>query len=211
MKSFLKKIFSKTNFNSADYWESRYSVGGNSGDGSYGRLAAFKADFLNSFIQEHKINTVIEFGCGDGHQLSLINYPSYLGLDVSETIIQLCRKKFENDSSKSFMVYDINSVFNNGSGKADLCLSLDVIYHIVEEAPFQKYMRDLFSSSSEYVIIYSTNFDRTETTHVLHRNFLTFVKNNFSSFTLLNEIINPYPGNAEGESEANFYIFKKLR
>ncbi len=59
------------------YWEQRYAVGGNSGVGSYGKFANFKAEVINKFVREHKIKSVIEFGCGDGNQLKLANYPSY--------------------------------------------------------------------------------------------------------------------------------------
>ena len=47
---------------SSDYWEQRYKTGGNSGAGSYNRLAEFKANFLNRFVIEHEIRSVIEFG-----------------------------------------------------------------------------------------------------------------------------------------------------
>src|SRR5437660_1578196 len=72
---------------SKDYWEGRYVEGGDSGHGSYGFLAAEKARFLNAFIEKHHVASVIEFGCGDGNQLSLARYPRYLGLDVSEAAV----------------------------------------------------------------------------------------------------------------------------
>ena len=55
---------------SGEFWESRYQRGETSGGGSYGRLAQFKAQTLNRFVEENEIASVIEFGCGDGHQLS---------------------------------------------------------------------------------------------------------------------------------------------
>ena len=73
------------------YWESRYRSGGNSGPGSFGELAGFKADVLNAFICSEGIKSVIEFGCGDGHQLSLARYPRYLGIDVSRFAIARCK------------------------------------------------------------------------------------------------------------------------
>ncbi len=53
---------------SQDYWVKRYAKGGNSGPGSYSELAKFKASVLNAFVREHGIQSVIEFGCGDGNQ-----------------------------------------------------------------------------------------------------------------------------------------------
>ena len=38
---------------------------------TYGELGRAKADFLNNFVRSHAIGSIIEFGCGDGYQLSL--------------------------------------------------------------------------------------------------------------------------------------------
>ena len=101
------EIFGSHRFpGSLHYWEERYQNSGTSGAGSYGRLAKFKADVINSFVRENKIGSVIEFGCGDGHQLSLAFYPQYVGLDVSPTAIKMCKEKFAQDKTKSFFLYD---------------------------------------------------------------------------------------------------------
>src|ERR1700722_520959 len=76
------------------YWEDRYAIGGNSGAGSYGRLARFKAEVINNFVAEHAVLTVIELGCGDGAQLDLARYPHYSGIDISLQAIELCRARF---------------------------------------------------------------------------------------------------------------------
>src|ERR1700722_8820213 len=92
--------------NSAEYWEQRYKGGGNSGAGSYNRLAEFKAGFLNGFVDEHQITSVIEYGCGDGAQLKLARYPSYTGIDVSATAVKRCRLLFAEDKTKQFLQSD---------------------------------------------------------------------------------------------------------
>ena len=79
---------------SVEYWESRYRVGGNSGVGSYGFFREFKADVLNEFVATHAVQTIIEFGCGDGSQLELAKYPNYLGFDVSSTAVSNCQELF---------------------------------------------------------------------------------------------------------------------
>ncbi len=90
-------------FSSSQYWEDRYSGGGNSGAGSYGRLAEFKAETINKFVQGHSVRSVIEFGSGDGAQLELARYPAYTGVDISSRALELCRTKFKNDPSKRFI------------------------------------------------------------------------------------------------------------
>ena len=59
----------KREFKSSKYWNERYKHGGNSGDGSYGHLAEYKAEIINDFIEENQIHNIIEFGSGDGNQL----------------------------------------------------------------------------------------------------------------------------------------------
>ena len=90
-------IFEKS---SRKYWENRYAKGGNSGPGSYNNLAKFKADIINNFIHRYNVITVIEWGSGDCNQLSLANYKNYIGYDVSQTAIDICRKKFNFDKTK---------------------------------------------------------------------------------------------------------------
>ena len=41
-----KNIFKPKQFDSKKYWEKRYLKGGDSGDGSYGKLAEFKAKVI---------------------------------------------------------------------------------------------------------------------------------------------------------------------
>jgi len=85
---------------SAAYWESRYKKGGTSGAGSYAQFAEFKAEVLNEFVQANAVRSVIEFGCGDGNQLTLAHYPRYVGVDVSPAAVEKCRALFQADATK---------------------------------------------------------------------------------------------------------------
>lgn len=79
---------------SKDYWEKRYFKGGNSGQGSYGRLAEFKSKVINSYIKNNDIKYLVDFGCGDGNMTGLIDVEFYIGLDVSTASIARCSKKY---------------------------------------------------------------------------------------------------------------------
>jgi len=193
---------------SKKYWEQRYSSGGTSGAGSYGKLAEFKAEIINSFVKSNNINSVIDFGCGDGNQLSLFDFPSYIGLDVSGTSIKLCMERFKNDKMKSFFLYDSECFEDNNSMfRADLALSLDVIYHLIEYNIFELYMKHLFSSSDKFVIIYSDDIDTNQRYHEKHRQFSKWVETNLPDWKLINKIRNRYPN----ESRADFFIYKKVK
>ena len=84
-------------FSSAAYWEQRYRSGGHSGAGSYGRLAGFKATVLNRLVRDNGISTAMEFGCGDGNQLALLEVADYVGLDVAPAAIDACRARFAEE------------------------------------------------------------------------------------------------------------------
>ncbi len=201
---------------SADYWEHRYAGGGNSGTGSYDQLAAFKADFLNTFVGNNNIKDVLEFGCGDGNQLSLAKYPRYCGLDVSTSIIQSCMKRFEHDKTKSFFLHNTLAFADNaGIFKAELTLSLDVLFHLTEKEVFEKYLQHLFAASTRFVIIYATDFDQEEEPFYPHenrRNFSRFVSDNMKDWSLKETIQNKYPVEKYGNigSDCSFYVYQKL-
>jgi hypothetical protein len=204
--AYLREKVAELNFNSKEYWEERYSGGGDSGAGSYGKMADFKAEIINNFIAENNISSAIEFGCGDGNQLEKFNMESYIGLDVSKTAIDQCLESFEGDEQKSFFLYDPEySRDNHGIFQADLALSLEVIFHLTEDDLFEKYMFDLFDSAKEYVIIFSSNKDSNNgPPHVKHRNFTQFIDENLPRWSLKQKIENRYPE----ESFSSFYIYE---
>ncbi|MGO9597077.1 MAG: class I SAM-dependent methyltransferase [Isosphaeraceae bacterium] len=192
---------------SAQYWEDRYRLGGNSGAGSYNRLARFKSEVLNDFVRRTQINSVIEFGCGDGAQVELAEYPRYIGVDVSITAIDMCCQRYRNDPSKTFFTTDMLPP----DAAADLALSLDVIYHLVEDPVFDAYMHRLFNAARHFVAIYSSNEDNMwPAKHVRHRKFTQWIERNRPDWTLMEFIKNKYPydpNNPNDTSFADFHIF----
>lgn len=194
---------------SSDYWESRYRSGGDSGAGSYNRLARFKADFLNKFVKENKIASVIEFGSGDGAQLQLSDYPSYTGVDVSRSVIAKTRAMFQDHPHIAFL----HASEYRPDIRAELSLSLDVIYHLVEDDVFQTYMEQLFDAATRYVVIYSSDDDRGFVApHVRHRKFTAWIPRNRPAFSLITHEANPFPedrADPENTSFANFYVFAR--
>ena len=192
---------------SKKYWEKRYANGGNSGAGSYNRLAEFKAEVINNFVKNNSIKTVMEFGCGDGNQLSLAHYPQYKGFDVSETAIKLCKNRFKKDTTKTFYLLE---EYTN-TEKAEIVLSLDVIYHLVEDVIFEEYIDRLFESSTKFVIIYACDFDEENNFHEKPRKFTKYIETKIKGWNLLEHIPNKFPYNKNdpnNTSRSDFYIYK---
>jgi len=205
MLSLFKWLSFKRRFsNSASYWEERYARGRNSGEGSYGKLSEFKARILNKFVSENNVKTVIEYGCGDGNQLQLAHYENYIGFDVSQVAVDKCRQLFNDDPTKEFL--NINSYDNQ---RAELTLSLDVIYHLVEDDVFEAYMDRLFNSSDRFVVIYSNNTNETPPgtkPHVRWRKFTDWIEKYAPNWQLIEIVKNDYPD----DSISDFYSYKRI-
>ena len=195
---------------SSSYWEQRYRQGGNSGAGSYGRLAEFKAKTLNDFVARMGVQSVIEFGCGDGAQLALARYPRYVGIDVAERSILACRKHFATDATKSFY---LASQLPTDHDRFDQVISLDVIYHLVEDEVFAAYMRSLFASAGRFVVIYSSNkIEPSEVPHIRHRPFTDWIEVHEPQWRKTGYLPNKYPYDPTRPGEtsfADFYFFER--
>lgn len=195
---------------SRHYWEMRYRIGGHSGEGSRGRSAAYKAQVLNDFIQRHGVRSAIEFGCGDGYQLNMLRIGDYTGVDVSETILRRCREMFANDPTKRFV-----SVDEYRGERSELSMSLDVIFHLVEDAVYDEYLERLFSAGERFVIVYSTNAeadtDKSGLSHVRHRPVVDDIAHRFPDFERMatEEEALPEPVRFDRGLPTRFFIYAR--
>lgn len=192
---------------SAAYWEQRYAQGGDSGAGSYGKFATFKARVLNQLFVDEELHSVVEFGCGDGHQLGLLRIDRYVGVDISAQAVARCRAAFAGDATKRFV---LDAEYR--PEPTDCALSLDVIYHLVEDEAYHAYMERLFGAAWRRVVVYSSNRDAdplTDGAHIRHRQFTRWVAANAPGWTLQRVIPNEFPftGDYRGGSFADFYLF----
>lgn len=211
----INKLYSSTesklslwNGGSSNYWETRYAAGGTSGKGSYGQLATYKANFVNEFIVKNEIKLVLEFGCGDGNQLNLLICDNYIGLDVSESVIKNCKKEFNSDQSKKF--FTLNEFDHS---KSKLVISLDVIFHLVEEEIFISYMQSIFSHSEKFVIIYSSNINRKNCRfkpHIRHRKFTDWIDQNKPDWKLISFVPNKFKYSMINRSFSDFFVYEKI-
>lgn len=191
-------------FSSKDYWETRYKNGHTSGNGSYGFLAEYKSEFINDFIKNNNITSLLEYGCGDGNQLKYIKCEKIIGVDVSQTAINKC--KFLNPKG-DFICLNNN---NFPKIKTDLLLSLDVIYHLIEDDVYEEYMTNMVNHGSKFIIVYSSN-DTSEDKFPNHVKLRKFTENDKlnENYTLLQSIKNKYPSMDHNKgSFSDWFIFK---
>ena len=182
---------------SAAYWESRYASGGTSGTGSYGLAAEWKADVVNRWVADTGTKSVVDLGCGDGNQLKLAKYPRYLGLDRSASAIRRCIRDFAGDDSKSFIWIETDATADPaGWLRGDMALSLEVIFHLVEDEARTDYLRRLFASGEKFVVICSTDGPVSSARpHERHEAFTPWVEMNASDWELLERVAPPSEAN----------------
>lgn len=168
MARFFRKAEPK--FDIYTYWNKRYLHGENSGKGSYGSFAEFKAEALSDFVSSNKINSISDLGCGDGANFKMIDFKgTYNGYDVSDYIINFQKI---NNQNPNWQFYHL------GSNKsfdcitpAELTLSMDVILHLVNDEDYEIYMKALFNASTKFVGIFNTSTDISPKKMARHNKF----------------------------------------
>jgi len=159
----------------------------------------FKSNIINNFNEKNKIKSIIDYGFyNNSNEIKLINTRNklYIGLDVNKTNIQKCKKIFKNDKTKKFINLDEITNTNNNL-RADLVLSFNIIYNLLDEKIYKQYIENIFLMSKKYVIIYSPNLNY----NIKKINFIEYIFENCHQFNLIEIVKNksPYP----------FYIFQK--
>lgn len=198
----------QSEFASATYWINRYGRGGNSGAGSYGRLAEYKAEIVNDLVDEYGITRVTEFGFGDGNQASLFQIPSYQGVDVVPQVVEAARQKFADRVDWCFKTM---GEFEASPTSAEMCISLDVIYHLVEDQVFNSYMRRLTKSASKYVLIYASDRNkRIRQQHVRHRCYSDWMSAHAPEFQEKRVWEHPYPMTGDSNRKETSFAFFRL-
>ncbi len=199
-------------FSPTRYWRKRYRRGGISGDGSRGVLATYKAETLNRIIAEERIGSVMDFGCGDGVQIAMLDVPRLTGLDVSPDALEQCRAACADKAGWSFFRVDNREKW--AGRRHDMALSLDVIYHLVEDEGFAAYMTDLFDHASMLVVIYSSDAAiPVPAKHVRHRPVSEWVERHRPDWCLRARLPNPHARAVgtpamPGKTFAQFMIFE---
>ena len=133
---------------SVDIWKNRPNQ---SGTGSRGNLAIFKINYINDFIKEKNIKSMIDFGCGDLQVSSNFEVQSYLGVDIVA--------HDHPNSVKPKKYHTTISRFDEfiSEERVELCTCLDVLYHILynELEYLNAAIKNILEHSTKYVIIYA--------------------------------------------------------
>ena len=120
--------------------------------GSTKTLSMPYINYINNFIDQNNIKTILDIGCGDGLMLSNIGLKDDVkitGIDVSKIAINQAKHKFKDKSNYNF--FNIDAMNYKHYENYDLVLIKDVFQHL----PY----RDIYniitscSSKSKYYIV----------------------------------------------------------
>lgn len=142
------------------YWESRYSRGGNSGDGSRGDEAAAKIELVNEVVRANRVETLLDLGCGDGYVAAGLGVSRYTGYDPSPAALALAKERRPDG--------DFSVKLPQEGMRFDLVLSMDVLFHLVDESSYQAYLTAIFAFG-DLVLVYGTDKELRGRSHVRHR------------------------------------------
>ena len=123
-----------------------------------------------------KINRVLDLGTGDGRLLALVKTKKPeakgIGLDYSEPMLQLARKRFRKDKTVQFVNHDLNFPLIK-MGSFDLVISGLAIHHLTHERKKQRYKEIFDILDSEGMFF---NLDQVASaSRALHQKFLNLV------------------------------------
>lgn len=110
-------------------WGNGEILGGSSGPGSDPKLNKKYIQYLNDFIQQNNIKSIVDLGCGDWQIMRLINLNNiqYYGYDTSKIIINNNNKKYKKENIH-FIHNDLDQEVNLKN--ADLLICKDVLQHL---------------------------------------------------------------------------------
>ena len=137
-------------------------------------------DEISKIVDYNEFNSILDVGCGTGEIVNILNdqplgnkTPNILGLDKSQEMINVAKRKYPNNQ---YVVGDINdnNLFQNNFFTHILCLN-QTIYYIKDKEQFFNNCYNLLLPNG-YLII-----------HLVDRNNF----NSISTATNLNPLVNP--------------------
>lgn len=174
------------------YWNKRYAMGRNSGEGSYGPKMMREVEVIKSLPG---IQNIVEIGCGDfnfgRHLTDALPGVSYDGFDVSNFVVGRNRDFY---SLPRVRFHATNQLIPH----SDLLLCVDVLFHIKDDAEYQAMLEMLKDGWRKYLAVTAYEYAGPSSEHLCIRKF----DPEFFGTPIVREII-------EEDGEMYFYIFKR--
>jgi hypothetical protein len=128
----------------SNYW------GTGSGTGSSPEATAEYRRFIEHFMKDHSVRSVVDLGCGDWQFSSLIDWAGirYRGFDAANSVVLANRERYAKENISFETLSDYKSLPN-----ADLLLVKDVLQHL-SNLEVAKIIEEVFP---KYALVLVTN------------------------------------------------------
>ncbi len=135
--------------------------------------------FLTDKIKKKKL-VVLDFGCGDGLQFKKLklSYKKYIGIDISQHMLDLNKKSLKHTNSNSLINGGVNKLKKVKSNSVDLVLALNVLGYLTEKDQkiFFKEVGRILKKKQFFI---STNGNELFDLFSLNNHTKIFFENNF--------------------------------
>jgi SAM-dependent methyltransferase len=123
-----------THIYDSGYWKHGQDIGG-AGTGSTASVTEAYRKFLQQFLADYNIQTVVDAGCGDWEFSKLIDWDGvqYTGIDVVPSVVKSNRKIYQ----KRNIHFIEGDAIHMNLPVADLLICKDVLQHLTNEDIFQ--------------------------------------------------------------------------
>jgi SAM-dependent methyltransferase len=150
---------------SVAYWDQRWVLGPPC-PGSRGDEAAAKAAWLSTLVRGSGARSLVDLGCGDGTVGALVDVESYVGVDVSHVALA---QAMARRPDRSYLLVPPGTGAAQVTVVADIAASMDVVFHLLDDAEYRTWMARLFGSARRLVAVYGTDYDSFPEGHMRHR------------------------------------------
>lgn len=143
----------KGHLNNALFWNLRYALSPElgSGVGSRGDILKYKKRLIKYLTYDFKNKNIIDVGCGDLELTKEFDFENYLGLDISEESLKICKNK------RPDWKFENISITDDSVKEADLVMCFDVLIHQSSLSDFKEMISSIVSKSQNRVIIGAYN------------------------------------------------------
>jgi len=153
-------------------------------------------------INKYDLKSISDVGCGECTLLPYLQgIRKYYGYDISPAVLSKVSKNAQDGFSKEFILLTNNTKIVS----SDLVLSLEVIFHQVNDDEYLDYMRKLVNSNGEYLLILTMNEGILKTNHIKNRHIKYRDISKFMDSTNYS-LVEKFPFT---ERTSTYYLYKK--
>lgn len=140
-------------YNPKEYWEGRAEKWDEQAKSNYSLPPEDYAE-IEKWLQEIEFGSVLDLGMGNGRFVPTFKGKKYLGIDISEKLTEIAKRRFPEDEFKAMKVEEIETL----EGQFDLIFSYTTLEHIKPE-DWEQAVKAIKAKGKYLLLIEPTGFE----------------------------------------------------